>query len=197
MEGVKQVVTLTEKSIVGVALADGKLLWQIPFVPQGRAYNATTPIVDGQTVYVTGSGRGTKALKIEKAGEAFTATELWTNADLACQFCTPVLEGGLLFSVSDKGNLFCLNAATGQAAWTDATAHGRGFGAMVVAGGLIFALPPDSQLLVFKPVADAYQEVAKYNVAEKENAETYAHPALSGKSIFIKGPDAVTLWTVG
>ncbi|NQT37685.1 MAG: PQQ-like beta-propeller repeat protein, partial [Planctomycetes bacterium] len=45
--GTKQIVTLTEKSIVGVGLADGKLLWQLPIEPQSRNYNAATPIVDG------------------------------------------------------------------------------------------------------------------------------------------------------
>ncbi|NVL91403.1 MAG: PQQ-like beta-propeller repeat protein, partial [Desulfobacterales bacterium] len=58
VEGTKQIVTLTEKSVVGVGVADGKLLWQIPFAPQRRAYNAATPIVDGQTVIFTGAGRG-------------------------------------------------------------------------------------------------------------------------------------------
>ena len=64
--GTKQIVTMTEKSVVGVAAADGKLLWQVAFAPQGMAYNAATPIVDGQTVIYTGQGRGTKAVKIEK-----------------------------------------------------------------------------------------------------------------------------------
>jgi hypothetical protein len=35
-------------------------------VPAGRAYNAATPIVEGSTVIYAGSGRGTKAVKIEK-----------------------------------------------------------------------------------------------------------------------------------
>ena len=54
-DGVKQVVALTDKSLVGIALADGKLLWKIPFEPKGMAYNAATPIIDGQTVIFTGS----------------------------------------------------------------------------------------------------------------------------------------------
>ena len=50
LEGTKQIVTMTDKSVVGLATADGKLLWQVPFAPAGRmAYNAATPIVDGQT----------------------------------------------------------------------------------------------------------------------------------------------------
>ena len=83
VDGAKQIVTLTEKSIVAVGVADGKLLWQRPFVPQMRAYNAATPIVDGQTVIYTGAGRGTIAVKIEKQGDGFAAKELWSNPDVA------------------------------------------------------------------------------------------------------------------
>ncbi|MCS6862830.1 MAG: PQQ-like beta-propeller repeat protein, partial [Abditibacteriales bacterium] len=50
--GVQQIVTPTEKSLVGISAADGKLLWQIPFLA-GR-YNTSTPIVDGQTLIYAG-----------------------------------------------------------------------------------------------------------------------------------------------
>ncbi len=155
VEGTKQIVTLTEKSIVGIAVADGKLLWQLPFVPQRMAYNAATPIVDGQTVIYTGQGRGTKAVKIEKQGDGFAAKELWSNAELAAQFNTPVLKDGLLFGLSNRGNLFCLNAQTGQTAWTDTNPLG-GFGAIVDAGSVLLALPENPELIVFKPDGKEY-----------------------------------------
>ena len=114
VDGTKQVVALTEKSIVGVGLSDGKLLWKLPFVPQRRAYNAATPMVDGETVIYTGAGRGTKAVKIEKQGDGFAPKELWSNPDLAPQYNTPVLVDGLLYGLSNRGNLFCIDAKTGK-----------------------------------------------------------------------------------
>ena len=124
--GTKQIVTLTEKSIVGVDLADGALLWQLPFLPQRRAYNSVTPIINGQTVIYMGAARGSKAVKIEKEGDGFSAEEVWSNPDIAPQFNTPVLKDGCLFGLSSGGNLFCLDAETGQTAWTDATERDRG-----------------------------------------------------------------------
>ncbi len=195
VEGTKMLVTLTETSLVGVAVAEGALLWQVPFVPQRRAYSATTPIVDGQTVIFTGSGRGTKALKIEKQGEAFTATELWTNAEVACQFSTPVLRDGLLFGLSNGSKLFCLKADTGETAWVDETQRGRGgFGAMVAAGPLVFVLASDSMLVGFNPSDQGFTEVVKYKASE---TATYANPVVAGNSIYVKDQDAVTLWRIG
>ena len=192
--GTKQIVTLAEKSIVAVGVADGKLLWQLPFAPAGRAYNAATPIVDGQTVIYTGAGRGAKAVRIEKQGDTFVAKELWSNPELAPQFNTPVLKDGLLFGLSNRGNLYGINARTGQTAWTDETSRGRGgFAAILDVGSCLMALPSSSELIMYKPGDSGYSELAKIKVAE---APTYAHPVISGNRVFVKDQESVTLWTI-
>jgi outer membrane protein assembly factor BamB len=194
LAGTKQVVTLTEKSIVGVNLSDGKLLWKLPFQPEGRAYNAATPVVQGNRVIFTGAGRGTKAVKIEKQGEGFIADELWTNGDLAVQFNSPVLKDGLLYGYSNMGSLFCLDALTGKTAWTDSIKHDRsGFAAILDAGPVIMALPSSSELLVFKPVKEEYLELAKIKIAD---SPTYAHPVVAGNRIYIRDEKTIALWII-
>jgi outer membrane protein assembly factor BamB len=192
--GVKQIVTLTEKSLVGIGVADGKLLWQKPFPIQGMAYNAATPVIDGQTVFYTGKGRGAKAVTIAKKGDAFEATDGWSNPELAPQFTSPVLRDGLLFGLSDKGNLYCLDAKTGKTAWTDqAKRDGSGFTSIVDAGSCLVAVPSSSEMVVFKPDGKQYQEVAKIKVAD---TAIYAHPVLAGNRIFVKDADSVAMLTV-
>ena len=192
--GTKQLVTLAEKSVVAVGVADGKLLWQLPFAPARRAYNAATPIIDGQTVIYTGAGRGTKAVKVEKQGDGFAAKELWSNPDLAPQYNTPVLRDGLLFGLSNSGNLFCINAQNGQTAWTDGTQRDRGgFGAIVSAGSCLMALPSSSELIVYKPSDKEYSELTRIKVSE---TPSYSSPVIAGNRIFIKDQDTVTMWVV-
>jgi outer membrane protein assembly factor BamB len=187
------IITQTAKSIVGIAVADGKLLWQTPFVPQGMAYNAATPIVDGQTIIYAGQGRGTKAVKIEKGSEGFVAKEIWSNPENAVQFNTPVLKNGLLFGLSQKGNFFCINAQTGQTAWAEPAGGRGGFGSIVDAGSVLLALTPKSQLVVFEPNDKEYKELAGFKVADNQ---TYAYPVVAGNRVFVKDQDSVTLWTV-
>jgi outer membrane protein assembly factor BamB len=194
--GTKQIVTPTEKSIVGISVSDGKLLWQwqLTSVPPRRAYNAATPIVDGQTVIYAGKGRGTKAVKIEKQGSGFTANELWSNPELGVQFNTPVLSDGLLFGLSDQSNLFCIDAKTGQTAWTDSTSRGRGgFAAIVDAGPCLLALPSNSELLVFKTSGKEYAELARIKVAD---TATYAQPVVAGKRIYVKAQETLAMLTI-
>ena len=193
-EGTKQIASPTEKGIVGVRISDGVLLWQVPFAPQRRAYNASTPVIDGQTIFISGSGRGTKALKIEKQGNEFAAKELWSNGELAVQYNSPVLRNGMLFGLSDRNNLFCINAQTGVTAWTDANTHGsRGFGSVVSAGSVLAVLANDSELVVYKPDGKAYNEMARYKVAE---TEVYAHPVISKNCVYVKDQESVAMWVI-
>ena len=192
--GTKQIASPTEKSIVGISVADGKLLWTYPFAPERRAYNAATPIVDNQTIIVTGVGRGTKALKIEKQGDGFAVKEIWSNPDLATQYNTPVLKDGLLFGLSDRNNLYCIDAQTGKTIWTDSNTCGsRGFGSIVDAGSCLVVLSNDSELIFFKPDSKAYSEIKRYKVSE---TPIYAHPVIAGNRIFIKDQDTVTMFVL-
>lgn len=186
----KMLAAMTAKKVVGLGLTDGKLLWEVPFAVVGRAYNAATPIVDGQTLIFAGSGRGTKAVKIEKSGEGFAAKELWSNPDNAVQFNTPVLKSGKLYGLSQKGELFCLDEQTGKTLWTSPMG-GKDFGSIIDTGSALVALTPQGKLTVFEPSDKEYKELASYKVADNE---TYAQPVLAGNGIYIKDQDSVALW---
>jgi outer membrane protein assembly factor BamB len=186
--GVKQLVLLTSKYLVGLALADGKLLWQVPF--EAAQGNHTSPIIDGDTVIYSGAGKGVFAAKIARQGDGFAATLLWnTAAKFGGRFSTPVLKDGLLYGYSD--HLFCLEAKTGTARWDGAANLGQTL-AMVDAGTVMLALGGKGDLIAFKP-GITYTELAHLPVA---TTETWAHPVVSGNRIFIKDNDSVALWTI-
>ncbi|HEX8916763.1 MAG TPA: PQQ-binding-like beta-propeller repeat protein, partial [Humisphaera sp.] len=123
--GTKLVVAETSRSIVVLTAADGKLVWQTAFAPGGPPdYNAASPVVDGQTLIYGSNRRGTKAVRIEKDGDKFTAKELWTNPDKAVHFVTPVVKDGMIYGLTQGNELFCLDAKTGQSVWTQSLGGG-------------------------------------------------------------------------
>ena len=191
--GMKLVIAQTDKSLLAFNAEDGKVAWQIPFAASGMgAYNATTPIVDGDTLIYAGSGRSATAVKLEKNGDSITAKELWKNADLSPQFNSPVLKNGMIFGLTRRGNFICVNAKTGQTVWTDPTGNRGGFGSIVDAGSVLLALTPKSELIVIQPSDKEYTELASIKVANKE---TYAYPVLAGNRLFVEDQDSLTLWT--
>jgi outer membrane protein assembly factor BamB len=201
IDGVRSIVAETATNIVAVSVADGKLLWKTPFAVQGRGYNACTPVVEGQTVVFSGSSRGTRAVKLEKRGAEIVGKELWTNSEHSVQFNTPVLKNGLVFGLSERDVLFCIDSQTGKTAWTAPAPKGTGsggggrgragYGSIVDVGGVLLALTPSAQLVVFEPNDKEFKQIASYRLAD---GDTYAYPVVSGNRVFVKDREAVTLW---
>ncbi len=243
-DGTKMVIAEMDKKILGLAVKDGKVLWETAFAVPGRGYNAATPMVDGSTLYYGGSGRPLTAVQIAKEGEAFVAKQVWQNAETTLQFNTPVLKNGTLFGLAANNEFFAINkegktiwtapaspqavvanpppqVAGGEPTGTNAPALARGsdsgpgregrgprggpggpggrgggrggYAQIVDAGSVMLALTPAAELIVFEPSEKAYTEVARIKVA---SAPTYAYPVVSGKRIFVKDKDDVTLFTV-
>jgi outer membrane protein assembly factor BamB len=190
----KYIITETDKQVVALAEADGKLAWQTPYIGKGMgAGNYDTPIIDGQTLIYTGSGRGTTALKLDKQGDTLVATGLWTNVDNSPRFCTPVLKDGFLYGLSEGGKFYCIDAKTGKTAWTEANGSHGNFGSILDAGPVLVALTPKSSLIIFQPSDKGYTEVATLKVAD---TATYAHPLLSGNRLFVEDANSVALLTL-
>jgi outer membrane protein assembly factor BamB len=200
----KILITLTSSGLVGVGAADGKELCKASYSAQ---YNSGTPVVDGQTVIVSGppnrgSGGGTVAYKIEKKDGGFEAKQTWSQAKTyAGIYNTPVLKDGLLYGLTvgagarmgqGPTNIFCMKADTGDVLWTDDTKRGQ-CGEIFDAGPVLLCLTSDKELLVFKPSDKKYEEVAKYKVAD---TEPWAYPVIAGNRVFVKDKDALTLWLI-
>lgn len=185
--GTKQVVVLTDKNIVGVGFADGKLLWQAPLT--GGRYNTGTPVIDGETVIISGT-----AFSITKDGEKFAAKQIWKD-QAPHQYNTPVLRDGVLYGLTGQGRmtkLYAQDAKTGKVLWDDATARGE-CGTVLDAGAVLLSLSSNSELVVLKPSKDKFEEVAKYKVAP---TPTWAVPIVAGNRVIVKDRDSITLWTV-
>lgn len=219
--GAKLVIAMTMSKMVALDAADGKLVWEAPFAVTGRGYNASTPVVDGQTLIYDGSARGATAVKFEKNGDKVTAKELWKNPDAAVSvmYNTPVIKDGLLYGLSSGNELFCINMQTGKTAWTapvgaSAAAGagkaaggggakgkgkgrggmgGGGYGSIVDAGPVLLALTPSAQLVVFKPGDSGFMEQARIKLPA---TETHAYPIVAGNRLFVKDKDSVEMLTI-
>lgn len=192
IDGSKIIVAETSQSVVGLS-TDGKTLWKVPFPKgMGRSYNASTPVVDGQSVVFSGSNRGTRIVKVEKSGDKFEAKEGWSNKDNSVIYNTPIVHKGMVFGLTANNALFCINA-DGKTAWTNSIKGKGGYGSIVNAGAVLLSLTPSGQLVVYEPSDKEFKEVAAYKVAD---TETYAYPVVSGNRVYVKDKDSLMLYTI-
>jgi outer membrane protein assembly factor BamB len=192
-DGVRQVVTMTDKSVIGVAAKDGQLLWRMAW-PDEWNENIVTPLVYKNSLILSGVRKGTVAVQVVKTGTKWETRELWSNRELTMYMNSPVLEGDHLYGMTNKrkGALFCAEVATGKILWTTEGREGAN-AAILHTKDLLFILNNDAGLIVARKNPKAFEQVAKYSVAD---SATYAHPVIWGKQILIKDDAAIALWTL-
>lgn len=188
----KQLVLLTEKNLIGLSLADGKLLWQVPAPVQKRYFSAVSPYINGQIIYYSGLGTGTNAIKVSKQGDKFVTEELWSNTGTGAKFNTPVLKDGFLFGFTDQKRIYCINASTGATSWID-NAVSSDFGSIVDCGSTLIGLTSTGNLIVLKPDSKAYTEIVKYKVSD---TPIYSYPIVAGKMIYIKDAESLMMYGI-
>jgi len=217
VDGTKLVIGQVSDGMVAINAADGKHVWEMYFDRGGgMLYRASTPIIEGDTLIYLPDGPAT-AIKLARDGDKFVSSKLWSNQASPVKYNTPVLKNGLLFGLSMRSELFCVNTKDGTTLWSapigpapaappPGGAGGgfkgkgkgggmgtAGYGSIVDAGSVLFALTPSSQLVVYEPSDKEFKKLASYKVADKA---TYAYPVVTGNRIYVKDKDSVTLWTV-
>ncbi len=191
--GLRQVITLTQDNLVGVAAATGELLWQRPFTVRATR-NAVTPVLYGQTVIVSGLGRPVTAFTVARRNNQWTTEDVWENADVTMDMSTGVLIGNALFGFSPRnsGQFFAIDARTGKTLWLSEGRQAEN-AAVVRAGNLWMALEDDAELVVARADLSKFEPLRRYTVAE---SATWAQPVVSGNRVFVKDISTVALWTL-
>lgn len=180
-----------ETDLLGISVDKGELQWKFNTPTSQRFYNSSTPVIIGKTIYIAGQGTGMRTVEIEKESSGFAVKEVWTNPEAGVSFNTPVIKNGFLYANEARfGNIFCVDAQSGEIAWIDTTKHNR-FASVQDLGEVMATLPATGQLIFYKPDHAKYQEIIGYKVAE---TEVYAHPVINGNRVFVKDKESLICW---
>ncbi len=191
LEGTRQFVTLTDKAVVGLATDTGKLLWRFAHADEWNE-NIITPVRYQTSLIISGVRQGTRAIKIARSADGWTASELWRNAKVAMYMSSPVLDGDYLYGLSTlkKGQFFCLKAQTGEVVWVTEGRNANN-AVVVAAKDFLFLLTDDAELIVAAKSPKGFEPLARYSVAD---SPTWSHPLISNKQVLIKDDANLTLW---
>ena len=183
--GVRQLVTMTNQSIVGIDAARGTSLWSVPF-PDEWNENIITPVWTGSHLIVSGVRQGTRAFTVSREGAAgpWRATEAWRNADVTMYMSAPVVTDGTLYAISNKrkGQFAALDAATGTMRWSSEGREGEHASIVTTPVHVLF-LTNAGDLVVTRK--DAARFVAERRI-EVTDGETWAMPAFVRGGLIVR-----------
>jgi outer membrane protein assembly factor BamB len=187
--GTRQIVAFTESMLVGLAADGGRLLWKKPFTTD-YSQNAVTPLVTpGGLVVYSGLDHPVSALRVAQRGGAWSATDAWENAEVAQYMSSPVMAGGRVCGLSHrkKGQLFCLDAATGKTGWVSDGRQGEN-ASLAAAGSTLLALTTDGELLAVDAAAPAFRTLRRWTVA---STPVWAHLAVLPEGVLVKDAESL------
>jgi len=192
LNGTRQVIAMTQQSILGVSVAEGTVLWEHPW--KSPFVQAITPVLYRQTLIVSGHNRGVLALKPIKRENKWLVDVVWDTQEVSMFLSNPVVIGDTLFGLSHRnsGQFFAIDASTGRVLWLDRPRQSTNT-ALVKADDLLFFLNDDAELIVARSSRTGFEPFKHYSVAD---SATWAQPAISGKRIFIKDVSSLALWSL-
>ena len=190
--GTRQVITQTQRRVVGVSAADGALLWEIPFTTEYEQ-NIVTPLVLGGTIIYSGINKPTTAVAVERASGKWTTKEIWQNSDVPMYMSSPVEAGGYVYGLThrNRGQFFCLDVKDGKTMWATRGREGEN-ASLLTSGGMLVATTTEGEVVIAKQNPKAFELVKRYTVAE---SPIWAHPAPAGRGLVIKDTESLTYWT--
>jgi outer membrane protein assembly factor BamB len=178
--GVKQYLYLSMNKVIGIAAADGKILWTIPFAAKMAAVPSPVAIGDGRVFITSGYEAGSMMIQVDKGATGFTAKKLYglTSAQFNSEVHTPILFKGHLFAVGSKsrGRFMCVGL-DGKPVWqSPASSSDPGgartfdLGGFLLADGMFYVVDGKTGMLRLLEASTAgYKELANAQVLSGED----------------------------
>jgi outer membrane protein assembly factor BamB len=191
LAGRKQIIWISAERAVGIAVEDGKLLWEFSF-PAQMGMNCSQPVVvdDSNVLLSSSQGPGAALLEITKSGEGYTARAVWQNNRLKNKFNSSVLYQGYVYGF-DEAILACMDAKTGELKWKG----GRyGYGQLLLAGDHLVVLTEDGDVVLVRATPEGHQELARFSAIE---GRTWNIPAIDNGLLLVRNTTEMACFRLG
>lgn len=173
--------------------ADGRLGWSCGnFNPEGNKLwpSISTPVIVGDMAVIAygRNDRGVPRLhgvRLTGSGDVTQANHVWKREDMGTFVPTPAVYQGRVILVRDRGEVACLEAATGKTIWEAALPKHRSnyYASPLVAGDKLYAPREDGTIFVASMAGGKFELLAENDMAES----VISSPVPFTKGLLIRG----------
>lgn len=182
--GVRQLITMTQRSVVGIDVSTGAIVWSAPFIPKSPQ-NALMPVFqDGYVFVACGHSSGGTLMKIEP--DSRTASTVWYREDLDnCHAGSIFLDGKLFGAGCRQGgkSFYCVDFLTGETMQLDKTLGKVG---ITCAEGMLYCLNHRGTMSLLEVTADGFEIVSQFQLPRKPPNSYLAHPVVCDGRLYLR-----------
>lgn len=181
VDGKAQLVSNGALLVTGHEPQTGKELWRVLY----RDDNTISRIVSGHGLFFVNCGgppNSTELWAVRQggAGDVSESHVVWKMDDDVPLESSPVLVGDLLYTLSDRGMLICLEAMTGKRVWSERL-EGKYGASLLYADGRIYISSKEGKTTVIEP-GPKFRKLA----VNELDGFLGASPAVAGKSLLLR-----------
>lgn len=184
-KGLRIIVTLTLKALVGVEAETGKLLWRDEHISYADE-NVLVPIYKDGHLFVSSVAAGSRKWKITVEGKTASVKQVWRNKHMDNHHGGVVLLDGYLYGSScayNRGKWLCLDWQSGEVKYVD---PGVGKGSVTVADGMMYILAERGMMGLVTPTPKSHAVVSRFKLPEGGKGRWWAHPVVCAGRLYIR-----------
>jgi len=199
--GIRQIVQVTNRGIVGIAATDGKPLWSYQRKPEFDDVVIATPIVRDNLVYATvGFGQGCDLIRLAPNGRRIGIEKVYSNKEVQNRDGGVVLVGEHLFGHSEQGGWVCQELKTGKVVWSEPRALGRG--SVTCADGRLYCCAEKGGIVALvEPNTEGWKEAGRLKLPQESrnrlpSGALWTHPVIANGRLYIRDQELVFCYAV-
>jgi outer membrane protein assembly factor BamB len=185
--GVRQIVTLMERSVVGVRADTGKLLWRVPHVAFADE-TVSTPVFHDRFLFVSTLTPGaSQCVELSAEGDPVSVKRAWQSNALDNHHGGVLLADGYLYGSTVGGKWVCLELKTGKVMHAG---NGVGKGSLTYADGMLYTYGENGGAAgLVKATPEGHQVISRFRIPEGGSGPAWAHPVVCGGRLYLRHGD--------
>ncbi len=187
-EGLRIILNMTAKALIGVNADTGKLLFRYPHETQHGA-NVASPIFHEGRVFIS-SGYGDPAsamMKLDVKNDDVTVSTVWGSSEMDNHHGGVILVDGYLYGTTHhfnkKTTWVCLDWKTGEMKYAE---EGVGKGSATYAEGKLYTLSSRHIMGLVKATPDRHELSGKFEIPDLAKTTSRSHPVVCGGRLYIR-----------
>jgi outer membrane protein assembly factor BamB len=192
-EGLRIILTLTAKALVGIDADSGELLFRHEH-ETSYDVNVLTPIFhEGQVFISSGYGSGSELVQLARQGKKVSASRLWQSKELDNHHGGVLLLDGDLYGSAFGGKWVCLDWKTGKTMYAD---RGVGKGSLTYADGMLYTLSEHAKVGLVKATPEGHKVLSQFTLRKGGEGPSWAHPVVCGGRLYVRHGDFLYVYDV-